>query len=143
MKSFGSSSLGLGYALALALVGCSAPHDSGSFEQLEELGTIAQALAGEGISEAFDTFQTQVSFFSLDAPFRVGFGPHPGLNTENVSSGGFPAKGEAVLDFGTNTVTATLDDVGTSGSFDLYFVKNVEGSGRTVRPESGDTFLKI
>jgi len=127
--------------IATAVFGCSAPSDTGSYE--ETLDTVTQGLAGQDLAEAFSTFQAQVSRFSLDAPFRIGFGPHPGLNTEAVSSGGFPAKGEAVLDFETNTVTATLDDVGTSGSFDLYFVKNVEGSGRTVRPESGDIFLRV
>src|SRR6185295_6988998 len=42
-----------------------------------------------------------------------------------------------------NKVTATLDDVPATGNFDLYFVKNVEGSGRTLRPETGDTFLRV
>jgi hypothetical protein len=143
MRTFKHSPfIGIGIAsLSVGLAACSAPDEAASSSE-GDVGTVSSALVFEGLADAIATFQTQVTTFSLDAPFRIGFGPHPGLNTENVTSGGFPAKGEAELDFATNTVRATLDDVGSGGSFDLYFVKNVEGSGRTVRPESGDTLLR-
>ena len=60
------------------------------------------------------------------------------------SATGFPAKGQAVLDVDNNTISATLDDVPATGTFDLYFVKNVEGSGRTARPDStGDILQRV
>src|SRR6185436_10525269 len=52
-------------------------------------------------------------------------------------------RGTARLDFAEKRVQATLDDAPAGVSFDLWFVKNVAGSGRTVRPESGDTLLKV
>jgi hypothetical protein len=111
----------------------------------ENLGSVSEAIsAGDDLNDAFATFQAQVTAARLDTPFRIGFGPHPALTTESLKGAtGFPAKGQASLDFATNVVTATLDDVPTAGNFDLYFVKNNEGSGRTARPETGDTFLRV
>jgi cytochrome c peroxidase len=100
--------------------------------------------AGDDLTDAFNTFQAQVNNLSLDNPYRIGFGPHPALQTETLKGAtGFPAKGKAVIDFTNNAITATLDDVPATGTFDLYFVKNNEGSGRTARPETGDTFQRV
>lgn len=112
---------------------------------LENVGSVSEAIsAGDDLTEAFATFQAQLTAAHLDKPFKIGFGPHPALMTETLKGAtGFPAKGQASLDFDTNQVTATLDDVPAAGNFDLYFVKNNEGSGRTARPETGDTFLKV
>jgi cytochrome c peroxidase len=144
LSFFHASSLAL-----LSLVGlqaCSSASDE-AFDDGSRGGvtTVEQAVnAGDAITEAFNTYQLQVSTFGLDSPFHIGFGPHPGLNTESLKGAtGFPAKGQAILDFSANKVTATLDDVPATGNFDLYFVKNVEGSGRTSRPETGDTFLRV
>jgi hypothetical protein len=111
----------------------------------ESVATVSQAVnAGDDITEAFNTFQAQVAAFGLDSPFNIGYGPHPGLQTESLKGAtGFPAKGKATMDFTNNTVSAVLDDVPATGNFDLYFVKNIEGSGRTSRPETGDTFLRV
>ncbi|HWZ88795.1 MAG TPA: hypothetical protein VNW92_08090, partial [Polyangiaceae bacterium] len=40
-------------------------------------------------------------------------------------------------------ITATLEDIPAGINFDLWFVKNVAGSGRTVVPETGDLFKKV
>jgi len=131
--------------LPLVLQACSSvPGESVDDGARENVATVGQAVnAGDDLTEAFNTFQAQVSTFGLDSPFQIGFGPHPGLNTESLrGSTGFPAKGKAILNFSNNTVSATLDDVPT-GTFDLYFVKNVEGSGRTSRPETGDVFFRV
>jgi cytochrome c peroxidase len=111
----------------------------------ENISTVGQAInAGDDLTEAFNTFQAQVTAARLDTPFRIGYGPHPGLTTESLKGAtGFPTKGQAALDFDTRRVTATLDDGPASGSFDLYFVKNVEGSGKTVAPESTDVIRRV
>ncbi len=132
--------------LPLVLQACSSvPGESVDDGARENVATVGQAVnAGDDLTEAFNTFQAQVSTFGLDSPFQIGFGPHAGLNTESLrGSTGFPAKGKAVLNFSNNTVSATLDDVPTTGTFDLYFVKNIEGSGRTSRPETGDVFFRV
>lgn len=135
----------LGLLPVAGLQACSSgPHELSDDASAEKVGSVEQALsAGDDLSEAFNTFQAQVTASSLDNPFRIGFGAHPGLNTESLKSpAGSPAKGQAVLDFSNNTVTAKLDGP-VAGNFDLYFVKNREGSGRTSRPETGDTFLRV
>src|SRR5262249_49527596 len=54
-----------------------------------------------------------------------------------------PPKAEVVFNYVDKKISAALHGAPTGASFDLYFVKNVNGPGRTFRPESGDTFLKI
>ncbi len=127
---------------SMVVIACSSASDRAADVAPEE---VVQAVnPGDDLVEAFATYQAQVAASSLDKPFRIGFGPHPGINTESLTGAtGFPAKGQAILDFDTNHVTATLDDVPTTGNFDLYFVKNIEGSGRTSRPETGDSFLRV
>ncbi len=130
----------------LALQACSSASDEIKNENSGEIvATVAQAVnAGDDITDAFNTFQAEVALFGLDNPYNIGFGPHPGLQTETLRGAtGFPAKGKATMNFTNNTVSAVLDDVPATGSFDLYFVKNIEGSGRTSRPETGDTFLRV
>jgi cytochrome c peroxidase len=124
---------------------------SGASEEAQHDGSggtvasVADAVnAGDDITDAFNTYQLQVSTSSLDKPFRIGYGAHPALQTEALKGPtGFPAKGQASLDFVNHTLTATLDDAPATGNFDLYFVKNNEGSGRTARPETGDSFQRV
>lgn len=145
---FGSLSLNFALFALLPLAGlqaCSSgTGELSNGEPAEHVGIVEQALnAGDDLSEAYNTFLAQVAASRLDNPFRIGFGAHPGLNTESLKdSAGSPAKGQAVLDFSSNTLTAKFDGPVT-GSFDLYFVKNTEGAGRTSRPETGDTFLRV
>src|SRR5205814_5778188 len=98
----------------------------------------------DGLADAYAQFKQTFTGQGFDVVFPLGYGFHPGLSTEKITLNGHTPKGTARLDFGQKRVTATLSDVpsGTTG-FDLWFVKNIAGSGRTVRPESGDTLLKV
>jgi hypothetical protein len=138
---FGLTSISAAPFVLLSLLGLQACSSALS----DDVATVAQGInAGDDLTEAFNTFQQQVTDARLDSPFRIGYGPHPGLTTESLKgASGFPTKGQAALDFENRRVTATLDDGPATGSFDLYFVKNKEGSGKTVRPESTDDIRKV
>src|SRR5262245_29747602 len=69
---FASASRGTASFVLLAAVGVAGC--SGAYERSDEYGnvdSVGQALAGDDISEAFATFQAQVSLFRLDTPFRI------------------------------------------------------------------------
>jgi hypothetical protein len=120
--------------------GCSAPPPDEVQVQRQAVTTAAE----DGLADAYAGFKELFVGFGFDARYRIGFGHHPGLSTERLlNAQGHLPRGTAVLDFAGKRVTATLDDAPLAGNFDLFFVKNVAGSGRTVRPESGDQFLKV
>jgi cytochrome c peroxidase len=144
-RLFGLSFIGVPSLALLPLVSLPACSSASEVGPSENVASAHQAVnAGDDITDAFNTFQAQVSASNLDKPFRIGYGAHPALTTESLKGAtGFPAKGQALLDFDANTISATLDDVPATGNFDLYFVKNIEGNGRTARPETGDTFQRV
>jgi cytochrome c peroxidase len=96
----------------------------------------------DGLVDAFDTFASAFGSVDLDGQFRMGYGPHPGLISEEVvGPDGALASGRATLNMNNGNVSATLNNVPTRGNFDLWFVKNI--SGGTVAPESTDQMLKV
>jgi cytochrome c peroxidase len=131
--------------LAVAfLSGCGA--GPGQADEVGEPATVqaeANTVPEDGLADAYATFLTGFADFNhFDGQFRMSYGFHLGLVTEKVSgSDGTTARGQAILDMNRGTVTATLNDVPSSGSFDLWFVKNVTGG--TVAPESTDQLLKV
>jgi hypothetical protein len=96
----------------------------------------------DGLAQAFDGFRQDFVNFDFDARFSIGFGYHPGLSTEKVKGqSGQPLNGVATLDMNTGEVFAFMNDVPSSGNFDLWLVKN-DPKG-TVAPESKDQMLKV
>src|SRR5690242_3874382 len=97
---FGSSVINAACFALLSLVGLQAwslaSGDSGKGTG-ENVGSVGQAVnAGDDITAAFNTFQAAVTTFGLDSPYNIGYGAHPGLNTESLTGAtGFPAKGKA------------------------------------------------
>jgi hypothetical protein len=144
-----SSVLRFNLALLVAgylAAGCSGPALEGeqapppAADSVQAVTTAAE----DGLADAYAGFKELFVGFGLDARYRIGFGHHPGLSTERLANAqGHLPRGAAVLDFAAKRVTATLHDAPPTGNFDLFFVKNVAGSGRTVRPESGDQVLKV
>jgi len=121
------------------LLGCS---DGGS-SQLPATPE-SEAPAEDGLAEAYAFFKDQfVSQLGFDQRFPIGYGFHYGLVSERLSVRGQSPKGQATLIFAEERVVATLEDVPPDQEFDLWFVKNVEGSGRTVMPEAGDQLFKV
>jgi cytochrome c peroxidase len=121
--------------------GCVEGMDPG--EQPEAVEAISAALTGEdGLANAYAQFKQQFVGNGFDQVFPIGYGFQPALVTETLAGGRRP-KGKAQINFAQGRVTATLEDLPSTGSFDLWFVKNVAGSGRTVKPETGDQFVKI
>jgi hypothetical protein len=131
-------------SLTLAfLVGCGAAAP-GEPDDLED-GEASQAAAQpeDGLAEAYSTFLETFVNSGLDSPYPLGFGFHPGMNTEKVLSlSGRPLNGQVQLDMNRGTVTAFLD-APSSGNFDLWFVRNVPGAGKSALPEAGDEFFKV
>jgi cytochrome c peroxidase len=153
MNSSGKHVLGaarfhrLGAAVPLAalfLAGCGAAPDVA--EQPNSSGTEqtqASTVPEDGLADAYETFISGFADFNdFDGQFRVSYGFQLGLVTEKVvGSDGTLARGQAILDMNRGTVTATLEGVPDTGSFDLWFVKNVAGG--TVAPEATDQVLKV
>jgi hypothetical protein len=110
----------------------------------------AAATTEDGIADVYALFKTsfQNIFFNPDFPQDVpmGFGFHPGLSTEKLPSGGqggTPPRGQVFFDNVNRRVNVTLHGAPAGASFDFWFVKNVPGTGRSFKPETGDTLLKI
>jgi cytochrome c peroxidase len=132
-------------AAAVAIAGCSAsasPNDGASRE--EQVASTSEAVTTEdGLAEAYATFKQDFVNFGFDQRFIMGFGFHPALSTEEILTQGHTPRGSATLSFADQRVTAFLLDTPPNLKLDLWFVKNVAGSGRTVKPETGDQFLKV
>jgi cytochrome c peroxidase len=108
----------------------------------------------DGLADAYAFFKSQFTGnLGFDKAFPIGYGYHPGLSTEKLATGGLTPKGQAKITFAgrdaqgnitTNgSITATLEQIPAGQDFDLWFVKNIAGSGRTVAPETGDTLRKV
>ncbi len=143
---------------AAAAAACSGTANIGSPEErpLEAVGTSnAEVTTEDGLADAYALFKSQFTGPNLgfDKAFPIGYGYHPGLSTEKLSTGGLTPKGQAKITFAlrnaqgaitTNgSITATLEQIPAGQNFDLWFVKNIAGSGRTVKPETGDTLRKV
>jgi hypothetical protein len=108
------------------------------------LGRATSALVAEdGLADTYATFKQIFTGSGFDQQWPIGYGFHAVLSTEKINAVGHRPKGTATLVFAEHRVRATLDDAPATGSFDLWFVKNISGSGRTVKPESGDQFFKV
>lgn len=131
-----------GSVALLGAVGCSGVNTAEPSE--EEVQAHAEALSEDGLASAYDLFKTQfVTQNAFDQNYPIGYGYHAGLSTEKLVTAGQTAVGRATLTFATGHVVATLDQVPANQSFDLWFVKNVAGTGRTAKPETGDLMLKV
>jgi mono/diheme cytochrome c family protein len=129
----------------LAACGAEAPASS-SDESEETLGQVSEALGGQdGLADAYAQFKQSFTGFGFDRTLNMGVAFHPGLSTEKLpaTTGGQPPSGNLFFDFVERKLNATIQGVPAGATFDLWFVKNVAGSGRTFKPESGDTMLKV
>jgi hypothetical protein len=100
-------------------------------------GSNESAIEGEdGLAEAYAQFKQDFIADGKDVNWRVGFGPHPGLQTEALG-----ARGSVTLGFGDGHVRAELSGVPDGAKFDLWLVKNVPGG--SVKPEPADPAVKL
>jgi len=131
-------------AALVAACGAVGPSDAGGDENL---GVAAEALVAEdGLADAYALFKQTFTGFSFDQQLNMGYGYHPGLSTEKLpgaAQGGQPPSGNVFFDFPNHKLNATIQGAPSGASFDLYFVKNVAGTGRSFKPETGDQLLKI
>ncbi len=131
-----------GSVALLGAVGCSGVNSTETSE--DEVQAHAEALTEDGLSQAYDLFKSQfVTQLAYDQNYPIAYGYHPGLSTEKLVTAGQTAVGRANITFAQGHITATLDQVPANQNFDLWFVKNVAGTGRSVKPESGDILLKV
>ncbi len=126
------------------LVGCASAPDGtgGGFAPTAEDALAATSGPSDGLADGFSTFLQVFTGENFDAQFQMGFAFNLGLVTDKVKgpTGAF-ANGSATLDMNTGDLTATLNNVPSTGNFDLWFVKNL--SGGTVAPEATDQMLKV
>lgn len=125
------------------LVGCaSSPDGAGGFAPTSKEALQATSAPADGLADGFNTFLDVFTAMNFDAQFPLGFAYNLGLVTDKVTGPtGALASGSATLDMNTGDVTATLNNVPTTGNFDLWFVKNLPGG--TVAPEATDQMLKV
>jgi hypothetical protein len=132
-------------AAAAVIAGCSstASSNDGASQETQVASTSEALTTEDGLAEAYATFKQDFVNFGFDQRFIMGFGFHPALSTEEILTTGHTPRGSATLSFSDQRVTATLLDTPPNLLLDLWFVKNVAGSGRTVKPETGDQLLKV
>ncbi len=133
---------------ALLLAACGAEPMKSEGRGAEEIASNGEAATTEdGLADAYAFFKQNFVNFGFDQHLTMGYGFHPGLSTEKLpavsGSGGQPPRGQLFFDFVNSKVSATFHVTASSSTFDLYFVKNIAGAGRTFRPETGDTFFKV
>ncbi len=157
------SEVSRGFIAALAVAGfasaCSGnarDNTSAASTEAETASSTSEALtpAVDGLADAYALFKSQFAGnLGFDKAYPIGYGYHPGLSSEKLSTGGHTPKGQAKITFALRNaqgaittnglITATLEDIPAGVNFDLWFVKNVAGTGRTVKPETGDVFKKV
>jgi hypothetical protein len=144
----GAGFVGQGWCLltaAVFLAGCGGTPDQETEPVPEASVGADEGLASappDGLADAFDTFLETFVNDNFDAQFRIGYSFHPGLSTEKVTGPfGGVASGQAQLDMNTGEVTASLNNVPSTGKFDLWLVKN--NPGGTMAPESTDQMIKV
>ena len=158
IKNFSDASRRFMTALSVAglAMACSGGVKDGSASaDSNSVTSSSEALTTEdGLADAYALFKSQfVGTLGFDKTFPIGYGYHPGLSTEKLTTGGLTPKGQARITFALRNaqgaittnglITATLEQVPSGINFDLWFVKNVAGTGRTVQPETGDVFKKV
>src|SRR5260221_3227330 len=132
----------VGFLTALLATACGGS-DLGAVDPPENpASSDQQATAEDGLADGFNTFKQTFVNFGFDLRFPIGYAFHPGLSTEKLTGGGHPPKGSAIFDFAAQRVNATLSNVPPGVNFDLWLSHNNARSGRTVRPENRDHFLK-
>src|SRR5262245_38437652 len=123
-----------------------------SNQPIENVVTATEALTIEdGLADAYAVFKQSVLdiFFNpqFQNDYHMGYGFHPGLSTEKLPGTegelGEPPGGELFFNFTARTVSATFRGIPEGQNFDLWFVKNVPGAGRTFKPENGDVLFKV
>ncbi len=128
----------------VALTGCSGDPNLTGRDDDFGVASSEQALVSDGLADAYTLFKSDFQArFAFDQNYPIAYGYHPGLSTEKLVTAGQTAQGRARITFADRHVRATLDDIPSGQGFDLWFVKNVPGAGRTVRPETGDRLLKV
>jgi hypothetical protein len=132
----------------LSLSACTEAPDLRDDDHQADNLTVAPSAAAapeDALADAFALFKKVfVTDLHFDENFPIGFGFHPGLSTRKIrDADGNTPRGSAVITFVANDVAASLSGVPADESFDLFLVKNLPGTGRTAKPETGDTFLKL
>jgi cytochrome c peroxidase len=137
MRTFRNVSV---FVAIVTLAGCV----EGGEGQEEGISSDESALTTEdGLAEAYGIFQQTFVQERRDVDFRIGFGRNPALETEVVAIGGVAASGGVTIGFGDGHIRAQLNHVPDAASFDLWFVKNNPGTGKSIKPETGDTMVKV
>jgi hypothetical protein len=131
-------------AMTSAACGSAPMSTDGAGDETDVIASESAVTAEDGLADAYTVFKQIADVDHYDNNFIMGFGFHPGLSTEKLrgKSGNTPS-GSVSLDLATKAIHASVLDAPANLALDLWFVKNVAGSGRTVKPETGDQLLKV
>jgi cytochrome c peroxidase len=139
----GSLRISSWFLLSGLAVSCAAAdeHDSA------ELADQSSALTGEdGLALAFGRFKQEFVTLGRDRAFDIGLGPFPQLGTEQLGRAPLVLDFEQSGDIFTGAFSVRTEagfELPSELAYDLWAGRNVEGAGRSMRPEQGDelTFL--
>jgi mono/diheme cytochrome c family protein len=132
-------------SMGLLALGCGASADAGETAS-NAIDSTSQAITAEdGLADAYATFKEVFVRSGFDQRLNMGVGYNPALSTEKLVGVAFgrTANAKVVFNFPDKKLSATLRNVPAGAAFDLWFVKNVPGAGRTFKPEAGDQLLKV
>jgi cytochrome c peroxidase len=131
-------------AMALAACGGAPTSIDVAPTEADVATTESAATTEDGLAEAYALFKQLFVNNGFDQDFTMGFAFHQALSTEKLlGPNGFAVNGVMTLHFASKTISGVVVEAPTNVPFDLWFVKNVAGSGRTVKPESGDQLIKV
>ncbi len=88
------------------------------------------------VSDAYERWRAAHEENGGDRNVDVVLRWHKALSSEATA-----ARGMAHLDLVEGSVSVELEGLKQLGAVDIWFVDNVEGPGRSLRPEPGDRFL--
>jgi cytochrome c peroxidase len=136
----------VGLICALAgLTGCSAEVSADENLDAEDVGTTTAALTVDGLNEAYTLFKQNFTATAQDRFHRIGFSATDALSTETLTPapGANGVRGVATLQMEDQRVIASIVGLAAGPEFDLWFMKNMPGPGKSVKPETGDQFFKV
>src|SRR5260370_30031842 len=104
----------------------------------EPMLTLAKPEPRRAMPDAYETWRAAHEENGGDKNVDVVLRWHKALSSQTTA-----ARGMAHLDLIEGSVSVELEGLKELGAVDVWFVDNVEGPGRSVKPEPGDRFLYV
>jgi hypothetical protein len=99
-------------------------------------GAPSESTSSSKVADAYEKWRAAHEENGGDRNVELALRWHKALSREPTI-----ARGTARLDLVEGRITVDLEGLTELGAVDVWFVHNVEGEGRSVKPEPGDRFL--